>query len=191
MNLETATQFADAVEHSLVWGGVPAYEAGMSKTIEVLRWLSAGMETIQTRQRLIEILQQMPEQNPTESRVMLAALNMLPQLLGQGLISAGKTIAKENPHKKGPKLKLTIEDQRLVCKHIGELLGRGVPLKVCKSRASQEFGVSLRTIERAWFARRELAPADPEITFEAVMTWAARFFTPIQPSPPAIERQED
>lgn len=86
------------------------------------------------------------EVNNARSKFAKQAGPMLRKILGEA--------SKQLPHLTGGRSKSLTDEQRIkVCRDIGTLMGNGAQLKDAVKRVAQSFGVSTRTIYRAWQGR--------------------------------------
>ncbi len=103
-----------------------------------------------------------PEPTPEQLSATVDAIRLLPYTLREALPKAGKEAAKKIPHRPGGRPRGLKEHEYLqVCKDIGSLLAEGVRLKDAQKRVAQRKGVSLRTVQRVWQRRAEIAKEDP------------------------------
>jgi hypothetical protein len=147
-------------------------ESAMEKTFCVLDRLHQRMSQVRTREQFAAMLDA-AEVSPEEEPFIRSSLRILPGYLITQVKKLVRSGLKDLPSlPAGRKAALTPEQQADVCSFIGALFARGVSLRVCKQRAAQQFGVSVRTIERAWQHRAELATsAGPD--YESTLKWLA------------------
>jgi hypothetical protein len=91
-----------------------------------------------------------PDLGPVELETMLAIIRTVPTLLRNQL----QGVAKRLPPSPGGRPRgLSPEKSRDVCLQVGMLLGQGVRLPDAQKRMAKRYGVSMRTIQRAWRER--------------------------------------
>ena len=81
---------------------------------------------------------------------MLTLIRTVPYLLRSYLQDAAKSLP---PSPGGRPRELTPEQRKEVCLRIGQLYGGGLEIRDAQKRMAQHYGVSLRTIQRAWQER--------------------------------------
>ena len=102
------------------------------------------------REQLTELLLAGPDSSPEEIETMLTIIRTLPYLLRSYLQDTAKALP---PSPGGRPRELTPEQRKEVCLQIGQLYGMGVEVRDAQKRMAQHYGVSLRTIQRAWQER--------------------------------------
>jgi hypothetical protein len=80
---------------------------------------------------------------------LLDSIKLLPYLLRQ--VYEGETPKNRGGH---PRLS-SLQDDREICKQIGELLGKGLHISSALKRMAHRKRVSLRTIQRIWYGRNK------------------------------------
>lgn len=133
--------------------GIDFYETMKKAPAVVDRWkvyYSTAQEVWQNannREEAVRFLENLPEPKPENFEKVLTFLQTLPYLLRGLLQDAAKALP---PSPGGRPRGLRPEDNREVCKQIGQLYGEGVELADAKRRTAMRYGVSLSTIQRAW-----------------------------------------
>jgi Trp operon repressor len=102
------------------------------------------------REQLTELLLAGPDSSPEEMETVLTIIRTLPYLLRNYLQDTAKALP---PSPGGRPRELTPEQRKEVCLRIGQLYGTGVEVRDAQKRMAQRYGVSLRTIQRAWQER--------------------------------------
>ncbi len=97
-----------------------------------------------------------PDPNPEELETVLTLIRTVPYLLRNQLQGAAKSLP---PAPGGRPRELSPEQSRESCMQIGQLYGLGVELPDAQKRMARRYGVSLRTIQRAWQHRAKWNPA--------------------------------
>ncbi len=153
---EICDQLIAQCEQSCQKMGVDFYQAmkGAPRVVERLKgyaslfqqvWEHAG-----NREELAAFLVQGPDLQPADLETVLALIRTAPYLLR----SQFQSVAKRLPPSPGGRPRgLSPEQSREVCLQIGTLLGQGVELPHAQKRMARHYGVSLRTIQRAWRER--------------------------------------
>ena len=100
-----------------------------------------------SRKELTAFLLTGPDPKPEEIETVLILIRSVPYLLRTYLQDAAKELP---PSPGGRPQELTPEKRKDVCLRIGQLYGMGVELRDAQKRMAQRYGVSLRTIQRAW-----------------------------------------
>jgi hypothetical protein len=98
------------------------------------------------REKAVGFLLNLPDPNPEVFEKVMAFLHTLPHFLRGLLQEAAKGLP---PSPGGRPHGLTPDQNRDVCRQIGQLYGEGVDLADAKRRMAQRYGVSLSTIQRA------------------------------------------
>ena len=112
------------------------------------------MRRARTREGLEAYFAKEPEPTARELSAVVESIRLFPYTLR----SAAKEAAKKLPHQPGGRPKaLEVDDYPKVCKVIGNLLAEGVKLRDAQQRVALREDVSLRTIQRAWQKRGEIA----------------------------------
>jgi hypothetical protein len=153
---ETCDQLICECEQSFQKMGLDFYEV-MKKALEVVeRWKKYYPLALEvwhnatSRERLAAALITGPDANPEELERWLAFIRALPYLLRGALQGIAKTLP---PPPGGRPRELGPQECMEVCLQIGNLYGQGVELPDAQKRVAQRYGVSLRTIQRAWQQR--------------------------------------
>ena len=102
------------------------------------------------REELTAFLLTGPDPNPEELEAVLTLIRTVPFVLRNHLQRAAKSLP---PSPGGRPRELSPEQSKEVCLQIGQLYGLGVELPKAQKRMAQRYGVSLRTIQRAWQER--------------------------------------
>jgi hypothetical protein len=102
------------------------------------------------RERLTASLVSGPDFNPEDLERVLAFIHGLPYFLRGSFQGIAKTLP---PPPGGRPRELSPEDCGDICLAIGKLYGQGVELPEAQNRLAQRYGVSVRTIQRAWQQR--------------------------------------
>jgi hypothetical protein len=120
------------------------------------------LKQARSRERLNAYLAKEPEPTPQELGATVDAIRLLPYTLRDALPKAGKEAAKKIPHRPGGRPRgLKDYEYVEVCKDIGSLLAEGVGLKDAQKRLAKRKDVSLRTVQRVWQRRAEIAKEGP------------------------------
>ena len=135
----------------------------LSKTLEhLLLWLNQ----MRTRELLVAALDK-EENKLEEAQLAIAAPHFLPALRGAAAKRVAGEMEKEFPvASRGRKIILSPNQQAQARNFVAELFRNGAPLEACKLRASQRFGVGIRTIEQAWQLRAKLPELANKPDFE-------------------------
>ncbi len=156
MRQEVCDQLISECEQTFQKMGVDFYEAmeGAPRVVEKLKGYAALFqrfwEHAGTREELAAFLAQGPDLQPAELETVLALIRTVPYLLR----SQFQTVAKRLPPSPGGRPRgLSPEQSKEVCLQIGTLYGGGVELPEAQKRMARRYGVSLRTIQRAWRER--------------------------------------
>jgi DNA invertase Pin-like site-specific DNA recombinase len=80
----------------------------------------------------------------------LTLTRTVPYLLRRSLQAATQSLP---PSPGGRPQELRPEQRKEICLQIGQLYGQGIELRDAQKRMAQRYGVSLRTIQRAWQER--------------------------------------
>jgi hypothetical protein len=91
-----------------------------------------------------------PDPKPEQLETVLTLIRTVPYVLRNHLQSAAKSLP---PSPGGRPRELSAEQSREICRQIGQLYGLGVELPDAQKRMVLRYGVSLRTIQRAWQQR--------------------------------------
>ena len=117
-----------------------------------------AMRRARSREGLEAYLAKEPEPTSRELGAMVESIRLFPYTLRRVFPDAAKEAAKKLPHQPGGRPKaLDVDDYPRVCKTIGKLLAEGVKLRDAQQRVALREDVSLRTIQRAWQKRSEIA----------------------------------
>jgi len=160
MKRELCEQLITECEQVCEKMGLNFYETMKKAPAVVERWrpfYEAAQRVWQqatNREDTIKCLESMPDADPQELQKFLAIMRTIPYLLRGWLQDAAKGLP---PSPGGRPQELTPEQQKEVCKQIGQLYADGVALSDAKTRMAQSYGVSLSTIQRAW-QKRGLQP---------------------------------
>ena len=155
---EVCERLVSEVEQSFEKMGLNFYEV-MKRAPEVVeRWkkyyaLAQELwKNATNREQLTSALLCGPDPDPREFETWLAFLRAFPHFLRGSLQGIAKTLP---PPPGGRPRGLTPQECADICEQIGQLFGKGVELTDAKKRMAQRYGVSLRTIQRAWQHRVE------------------------------------
>jgi hypothetical protein len=107
------------------------------------------------RNQLTAFLLTGPDPSPEEIETVLSLIRTVPYLLRSYLQDAAKSLP---PSPGGRPQELNPEQRKEVCLQIGQLYGLGVEVRDAQKRMAQRYGVSLRTIQRAWQERAKWNP---------------------------------
>jgi len=105
-------------------------------------WNHAG-----SREELTAFLLSGPDPSPEEMETVLTLIRTVPYLLRRSLQAATQSLP---PSPGGRPQELRPEQRKEICLQIGQLYGQGIELRDAQKRMAQRYGVSLRTIQRAW-----------------------------------------
>ncbi len=108
-------------------------------------WNHAG-----SREELTAFLLSGPDPSPEEMETVLTLIRTVPYLLRRSLQAATQSLP---PSPGGRPQELRPEQRKEICLQIGQLYGQGTELRDAQKRMAQRYGVSLRTIQRAWQER--------------------------------------
>ena len=108
-------------------------------------WNHAG-----SREELTAFLLSGPDPSPEEMETVLTLIRTVPYLLRRSLQAATQSLP---PSPGGRPQELRPEQRKEICLQIGQLYGQGIELRDAQKRMAQRYGVSLRTIQRAWQER--------------------------------------
>lgn len=142
--------------------GENSFDEGFAKARKVFVAIAAHLEALGDRKAFDTMLSKL-EISAEEEQQFLAVAENLTALLGLGVQIFAQRFSKEFPVKlSGRPKSLPQAQERKLCEFIGGLFLQGTQLKVCKKRAAQKFGVSLRTVERVW-ADRKMKKRKPSV----------------------------
>lgn len=133
--------------------GLDFYEV-MQKAPEIVeRWkryyplVQQVWNNSRSREELTASLLGGPDPNPGELETWLAFIRTLPYFLRSSFGGMAKSLP---PPPGGRPRELTPQECMEVCVQIGQLYGQGVQVVDAQKRMAKRYGVSLRTIQRAW-----------------------------------------
>jgi hypothetical protein len=112
------------------------------------------LENVRTREQIAALLDSAPEPSASTIRTFESVIRFAPFLLNRLVRKVAKKAVKglpENPS--GPKPVVEQSQKRAICQYIGSLYGDGVSKKDAQKRAAMKWGVSVRSVERAWAQR--------------------------------------
>jgi hypothetical protein len=155
---ELSDALVNSIERAMQAGGARNLDEGLVVMHVCLDYVQQSVAGARTRADMIAMCGQF-ELPDEQARMFIAAVDAMPMVLQSGLDAFRQAAVQtmEAPRIVGRKRSLDVAQQAEVCSFIGTLFGQGVPLKLCQLRASQRFGVSRRTVERAWQQRAQLA----------------------------------
>jgi hypothetical protein len=130
--------------------GLTNFEVGVSVLRKLFeRFLKIGA-AIESRDSAKRALMEAPEISPEQLEAVLSFLQEFPYRIREMLPEVVKTM----PHEPGGRPRsLTEPGKQRACAEIALLYGQGVRVGVAIKRVAQKFGVSERTIRRAWRER--------------------------------------
>lgn len=164
MNEERREKAVSGFEKAIMVAGAENYEEGMKQATKFLRFALDGAESIQTKDGLRTVLDQLQPMSRSEERLALFMINQLPQLIRIGLKIASKKATKTLPSLPGGRPSRTNAPKaQEVVDWINDLHRKGTTFKAAKERASLKFELSSRTIERLWSNRASIPQDEPTI----------------------------
>lgn len=172
MTPEVRDAIVDNIEKAFIAAGSIDYDDGIATVSKLIGWCKNAVEAIRTREHLRVLLDQVPDLPVEEEPLAVAATQFLPQLISFVVNQLASDISKDfRPHGGRP----STPDEQLVSmvRFVGAMHTDGYSMAICKRRASTRFGVSTRTVERAWQNRGRLLEGERKVSFEEVRTWVA------------------
>jgi hypothetical protein len=159
MKEEDIDKILAATERGFQLGGFTNFESGISRACQALeRWLGL-LSRIKDRDSAKRVLMESPEVPPDQLENVLSFLQNLPYMIREVIPEVAKAI----PHDPGGRpISLTEPKKRQACAEIASLYGRGVRVGVAIKRVAQRFGVSERTVRRAWQERASSVPGSAD-----------------------------
>ncbi len=137
---------------------------GMKEVCDAMEDHLRKLKQIRSRHALEAMLMKEPELSPGQLDAHIEAIRLLPRQLRKILPAASREVAQKLPYDRGGRpRRLNREQCKALCGQIGDLFVRGVKLTVAQKRIAVRQGVSLRTVQRAWRARKSgLESSDSE-----------------------------
>jgi hypothetical protein len=158
MKKESRDQILNALDHACGLTGFETFPAFLREAYRNAKNQLRLMKQARSRGGLDAILAKEPEPSPNQLEAMVKVIRLYPYALRTILTDAAKEAAKSLPHQPGGRPRvLNSHDYPKVCEAIGTLIAKGVKLKVAQQRVAERHGVSLRTIQRVWRKRSEIA----------------------------------
>jgi len=102
------------------------------------------------RDELTAFLIRGPDPSPEEMETVITLIRTVPYLLRRSFQDATQSLP---PSPGGRPRELSPEQRKEICFQIGQLYGQGVEVRDAQKRIARRYGVSLRTIQRAWQER--------------------------------------
>jgi len=145
-------------------------EHSMAEGHRIFARLAELAAQMKTREQLTEMFDNLPDLSFKEEALLRVGCRFAPQLLRLGAAAVAETAKQTLPQAPGGRSRaLSREEERQVCKFIGELLVHETSFKGAIFRASQRFDVSQRTIERVWSHRLRLRENISDPSFQDVV----------------------
>jgi hypothetical protein len=158
MKEEDAEKIVAAADKGFELGGLTSFEAGVGRVRQLAEFLLKMASRTESRDSAKRLLMEGPEISPEELEKLLSFLQEIAYRIREMLPEVAKTI----PHDPGGRpISLTEAKKRQACAEIASLYGRGVGVGVAIKRVAQKFGVSERTLRRAWQERASSGPGSP------------------------------
>jgi hypothetical protein len=150
MREEDANKILAAADKGFLLAGLTNFEAGLVRVHQLLERILEGLSRTKSRDAAKSALMEGPEISPEKLEELLSFLENIPYRIREMV----PEVAKNIPHEPGGRPRsLTEAKKRQVCTEIGSLYGRGVRVGIAVKRVAQKFGVSERTVRRAWRER--------------------------------------
>jgi hypothetical protein len=150
MTDEEIDKLFDATDEAFEPLGYTRFEIAIAEQAPLFANMAELMKTLSSRDSARSSLRNLPEDDPTGLAQLLRILPMIVYKIREFLPDA----IKELPHAPGGRpTAFTPEQRQQVCKEIGELLVKRVPLSAAYKRLGKRHGVSARTIQRIWNER--------------------------------------
>src|SRR5438094_1995684 len=154
-------QLISETEQSLQRMGLDLYEIMQRALAAVEKWkryygpFQEVSSHASNREELTAFLLAGPDPSPQEMETVLTLIRTVPYLLRSYLQDAAKSLP---PSPGGRPQELNSEQRKEACLQIGQLYGLGVEVRAAQKRMAQRYGVSPRTIQRAWQERSKWNP---------------------------------
>ena len=143
--------------------GFQTFERGTNYICDTLDDLIHQLEVTTSREMVKEALMKAPEPSRVELIAIVTTLKNMPFVLRRLLPVVTKEYQSQLPYPKGGRPKaLSPEQCQKMCRAIGRLFAVGVELADAQQRMTLRFGVSLRTIQRAWQNRAKPTTVEDE-----------------------------
>jgi hypothetical protein len=151
MTEEEIDKICNALDQSVKPMGYAKFEDSMAESADRFAQIAEDMKTMADRAATRRWLREsFPNPDPAEIQVLLRLLPNLVYLMRQ----MGPRIAKALPHRRGGRPSaVTAKLRHQICKDIGDLLIKRVPLAAAYKRLGQRYCVSPRTVQRIWNER--------------------------------------
>lgn len=185
MTPEVRDAIVENVEKAFVAAGSLDYDDGIATVSKAIDWCRDAVRTIRTREHLRLLLEQVPDLPVEQEPFAVAATRFLPQLISDVIKQLSSDISKDFKLS-GGRPSTPSEQLVSIVRFVGAMHTDGYSMATCKKRASLRFGVSTRTVERAWQNRGRLLEGERKITFEEVRAWLTEYYfksnTALQPT---------
>jgi hypothetical protein len=127
--------------------GFSRFEDAAAEGAQFLIRLAALVSRLKTRNTTRKWVRSLPDLTPSEFEEMMQLLSDLPYRMRR----IAPQLIKLIPHAPGGRPStLTAELRQQICKQVGELILKHVPLSAAYERLGQRHGISARTIQRIW-----------------------------------------
>ncbi len=169
MNFETREALLDALDDAFRSVGSEGYEAGI---VQLKGWTERFLKvvtTLDTREKAAAVFDSMND--PTDEQKAIALAMFLPKLLALGVVELASKFQEEMGVKGGGRNPVRNEQLVEIVQFMGSLVMQGATITSAKIRASQRFGISKRTAERAWQNRAQILEGKRPLSFKEAKEW--------------------
>ena len=157
--------------------GAKDYEEGMKFAKEFFKRIHEGIQVIETTEKLRTALDSVPPLTKREQMIALFLADHLPQFIRFGLKIAAKQAASDfSAFGVGRPPSIPAYKNGEVLNYVALLLRKGCKLNAAKKRTAQQFGCSLRNVERLWSKRETVE--DNEALTEVTMNDVLEYLEP-------------
>ena len=170
---EEATEaFIQAVEAAARGVGVDDPYALGAKVFQWLEQNKTFFAAMRSQEALREFVMSFPAEAEPYLPLAAGLLRALPGIAGQDMAKMLHQIAAAHPLPTAPGRPeaLDVQTKRKICDYVARLHRSGVQLLTAQERATERFGTSVRSVQRAWRQRHTLPnePTSLAETFEAI-----------------------
>lgn len=142
------------IEANFRIAGGKGWEESTSSMATFFEALAAEIRKMQTPELFMQMVDSWGPMTKKQEMMFLVALRYIPQVVRRGLCVLATSAAPLLPNPPGGRPdSLDGAQEQKVCDYVAERIRQGLSVEDAKHGAAQNFGCSVRTVERAWSRR--------------------------------------